>query len=338
VKHGANIYKYAKKLGCHSGEIIDFSSNINLYRPEISLKITPSLLATYPDSNYTELKRIIASNYGLKKSQIALFNGATSAIFELFRMLKQKNVFLYAPLYGEYEKAAFQTKKNIYKINRISEIEEEVEEKSIVVFVNPATPEGTHYNLEKLFSYWVEQKCTIILDESFIEFEALASLKEKIKEYKKLYIIQSFSKFYASAGIRVGAIFSQKQNIAKLQTPLWNISALDELFLKQRLSDEAFKEETKKLHLKQKKELFTILENSQIFEEVVKSGANFILAYTPKGKELFKYLLEQKILIRLCGSFDYLDNNWIRFGVKATKEHQKLQEALESFYEKISLS
>jgi len=326
--HGANIYKYAKVAGCKPEEIIDFSSNINLYQPEYACNFTKESISRYANSDYPELKDAISSRYAIKKSQIALYNGATSAIYALIASLKAKSITLYAPLYGEYEKAALESKKDIYKINRITSLEDEVKKGSIVVFVNPSTPEGTYYELEELLIEWMKKKCTIIIDESFLEFEELKSCKKYIDIYKKLYIIQSFSKFYSCAGVRVGAIFSSKKNIAKLQTPPWNISSLDAEFLQERLLDEEFYSESLKLHKKQKAELLSILEESQLFEEIVESDTNFILTKALKDKDIFNNLLKNRILVRSCESFDYLDENWLRFAVKDSLSHQKLQEAL----------
>ena len=329
MKHGANIYKYAKRIECEPQELIDFSSNINLYQPEINFSLSSKEVAKYPDSEYKDFRGFLAQKYELKKSQIALFCGATTAIYELFSSLKRKNVFLYAPLYGEYEKAALAAKKNIYKINRIEDETQAPLDDSIVVFVNPSTPEGTYYkNIKELMSSWMELECTIILDESFLEFEELESMREEINNYKRLYIIQSFSKFYSCAGVRVGAIFSNKNNIQKLQTPLWHLSSLDVNFLKQRLADESFAKKSRELHKAQKEELNNILTESKLFTEIVESDSNFILAYTPNGEELWEKLLEKKILVRKCASFDYLNNNWLRFAVKDDISHTALKEAL----------
>jgi len=331
MKHGANIYKYASQLGCSSNEIIDFSSNINSYHPNITLTPTSDMLVRYGDTTYSDLRESIQNKYQIKKNQIALYNGATSAIFGLLESLKKKRVTLYAPLYGEYEKASLQTNKHITKINRFKNIYKKPKKDSIVIFVNPSTPDGKYYDLKKLFTLWREQNCTVILDESFLEFENLKSFRAEIKSYKKLYIIQSFSKFYSCAGVRIGAIFSNKQNIKKLQTPMWNLSSFDVAFLTQRLRDSEFDTKSKKLHKKNKKVLVKILEDSKLFDTIYKSDSNFILTKSAKSKEIFKHLLQKKILLRTCDSFDYLGNNHLRFGVKDSELHNKLINAIESF-------
>ncbi len=312
-------------------EIIDFSSCINLYQPEELVSVTNADISRYPDNSYEDFKEIIAKNYEINPNKIALFNGATAGIYELFRKLKKKNIFLYAPLYGEYENAAIEAKKNIYLINRITELEDEPNENTIVVFVNPSTPEGTYYDLEELMKTWMKLNCIIVLDESFLEFEELKSQREKINTYKKLYIVQSFSSFYSSAGVRVGAIFSHEKNIKNLQTQPWQVSSLDESFLSLRLADEAFKVQTREAHTKQKAELISILESSELFDEIVESDANFILTHSQNGEAIFKHLLEEKILVRTCGSFDYMSDDWLRFAVKDAVSQKKLAESLQNF-------
>jgi len=331
MKHGANIYKYAKKCNCSIDEIVDFSSNINLYEPQENITIATETIHRYADSNYSSLKEVIAKNYDIQSDEIALYNGATAAIYALIKSLKRKDVFLYAPLFGEYERACREAKKHIYKINRITDEESEPTEDSVVIFVNPSTPEGAYSDLSTLFEMWVQKECVIIIDESFLEFEALPSIRKKIKEYKKLYIIQSFSKFYSCGGVRVGAIFANKKSIKKLSQPLWNLSSFDVAFLEQRLSDSAFKERSRALHQIQKQSLWKILEGSKLFEEIVESDANFILTYSSQGEALFKHLLKDKILVRKCGSFDYLSNNWLRFALKDKEANSRLNVSLETF-------
>jgi len=331
MKHGANIYKYAKQIGCRSDEIIDFSSNINLYQPQTMPNVTNADISKYADSNYKIFKKIVAQNYGVAKSQIALFNGATAGIYALLHQLKQKKVVLYAPLYGEYEKAARQSKKDIYKINRLQNIDAKVAKNSIVIFVNPSTPDGKFYKLHELFLYWKKQKCTIILDESFLEFENHPSLRKMINEYEKLYIVQSFSKFYSCAGVRIGAIFSHEKSLKKLKIPLWNISSLDVAFLQERLQDKVFYKRSLRLHSKQKQELFDILNKSKLFEEIMQSDTNFILTKSSKAEQIFSYLLKHNILTRTCDSFDFLSHKYLRFAVKDKHSHAELKKIFRSF-------
>ncbi len=77
----------------------------------ITITQTSDMLVKYGDGSYSKLKKIIVKNYSIKKSQIVLYDRATSTIYELLKSLKQKRVYLYAPLYEEYEKALHIRKK-----------------------------------------------------------------------------------------------------------------------------------------------------------------------------------------------------------------------------------
>ena len=330
MRHGANIYKYAKKLGCHHNEILDFSSNVNMYHPDINITPTQDILVKYGDSTYTDLKKTITTKYPVQKNQIALYNGATSAIFELFKTLHTPRVYLYAPLYGEYEKAIPKDAK-IIKINRFKNFMKKPKKNATVVFVNPSTPDGQYYDLKKLFKLWEKQNCTIVIDESFLDFEMHKSMINQINNYKKLYIIKSFTKFYSCAGVRIGALFSNKKNVKRLELPLWNLSSFDVHFLTQRIQDSSFSKQSHKLHTIQKKELKSILEKSGLFDKVFTSDSNFIMVKSKKAKKLFQSLLERKILVRTCESFDFLDNKYLRFGVKNRYMHATLKKAFEEF-------
>jgi len=319
MKHGANIYKYK-----NPSSIIDFSSNINLHNPKNNFTLSRKKVQRYSDTTYKKLKKTINKNYNLKTSQIALYNGATTAIVELIKHLENQHIYLYAPLYGEYENATKLTNKKLHKINRFKNLYKKVKKHSIVVFVNPSTPDGKYYNLNKLFKMWKKQKATVILDESFLEFENLQSYLPKLKTYKKLYIIHSFSKFYSCAGVRIGAIFSNKKNIDKLKQPIWNLSTFDVEFLTQRLNNKKFKNKTLKKHKKAKNQLFKVLNNSKHIKKIIPSDTNFFLTKVKKPNKLFKKLLQQNILVRKCESFDFLNKHYFRFAVKKLKNIENL--------------
>lgn len=327
-KHGGDIYTMAKKLQCRPEEIIDFSANINTVVPTVALPLSETLIERYGDPHYRDLKKSIAKKYALKKSQITLFNGASSAIFELFRVLSPKHTYLYVPLYGEYVKASEHFSQNTHTINRLKREMPLPKKGATVVFVNPSTPDGRYYDLEDLFALWKQKKCTIIIDESFLEFTNKPSLKAEIKAYKKLYIIHSFTKFYACAGLRVGAIFTHKKNSAQFLQPAWPLSSFDTAYLTRLL--EVPYHQTQSL-LKQQtlhKILYTILKESALFTKIYNSDANFILAHSKHAKKIYKTLYAQKILVRNCDNFQGLSKNHLRFAVKSKQDLQLLQKAL----------
>ena len=229
--HGGNIIAFAKEIGCEISEVIDLSSNINFVKPKIEIDFNSLNISPYP--NYNKLEKAIAKLYNIETTELELFNGATTAIYTLFRELKLKECVLYAPCYGEYERSAKINGYTIYYINRFENIYKPVPKNALIIFVNPSTPDGNFYDIKRLMQHWINQECTILIDESFLDFTPYSSVTSYLKKYNKLYILKSMTKFYASAGIRIGALISCEKNIQvlKVKEPLWKISEFDSHYL-----------------------------------------------------------------------------------------------------------
>jgi len=319
-EHGGNIKAFSEKIGCKIDEVIDLSSNINFIKPKIDIDFNNLNISAYP--NYDELQSAIANLYGVKSSQLELFNGATIAIHSLFRLLNLKHCTLYAPLYLEYKKSAKSYGYEIELVNRWDNIYKEIKPKSLVIFVNPSTPDGKFYDLDRLIQQWIAKGCSILIDESFLDFTPYTSAIKYLKEYNKLYILKSMTKFYSSAGIRIGAVISTQTNIEaiKSQEPLWKISEFDSQYLQSALRDNSFSKKAKEINNKNRTELVNILKKSPYIEKVYDSTANFILVKLKNidAKAFQKKLISSKIMIRDCSNFDFLDNRFIRIAVKSS--------------------
>ena len=332
-EHGGDIQTFAQQLKCKQRKIIDLSSNINFIKPKTLINFNTLDISAYP--NYTKLYKKIAKNYKVKPKNIELFNGGSSAIFTLFRHLNLKKCTIYSPAYLEYKKAAIIHEYKIELINRFDDIYKEVEKNSFVVFVNPSTPDGMYYNLDRLMKQWISKKCTILIDESFLDFTNKSSAIKYLKEYDKLYILKSMTKFYSSAGIRMGTIISKKKNIKSLQQnePMWKLSQFDMSYLLQVLGNKNFIKKTIQINKENKKELIYTLKKSSVIEEVYPSFANYVLVKLKKidASTLQEKLKAHKIMIRDCSNFDFLDDSYVRIAVKNRKSITQLKMALKEF-------
>ncbi len=329
-EHGGDIYNFAKELACGVDEVIDLSSNINFLTPKIDMDLKDIDLAPYPD--YTTLYENLAKRYGVKVEQIELFNGATSAIDALFYILKPSRVTLYAPIYLEYKRSSQKYDYRCELINRFENLYQDVTKDSLVVFVNPSTPDGVYYDLDRLMRRWKELNCTILVDESFLDFSYGESALRYLNEYPKLYILKSMTKIYSCAGVRIGAVVSQKENIKRVSStqPLWRLSAFDSYYLQKALKDSEFIEKSRQINDSQKRLFIELLEKFPFIEEVLPSFANFILVKLKNidAKEFQEALKEYKILIRDCSNFDFLDKHYVRIAIKSDRALKRLEEAL----------
>lgn len=329
--HGGGVGDFAREIDCNEKEVIDLSSNINFLKPKIEIDFNSLEISSYP--TYEKLYKEIANNYQVNIDELELFNGGSSAIFSFFRFLNLKYCTIYSPAYLEYKKASLIFSYEVRLINRFENIYLPVKENSLVVFVNPSTPDGKYYEFKKLFSHWINRNCTILIDESFLDFCEKKSMTEYINKYEKLYILKSMTKFYSSAGVRVGAIISNKNNIKKMtqSEALWKLSVFDSYYLQHSLKDKNFKTISKAVNIKNKIELENILKDSIFVEYVYESVANFILVKLKniKAKEFQNKLKPYKILIRDCSNFDFLDDSFIRVAVKSAKINKIFKKALE---------
>jgi len=328
-QHGGNITAFAQNINCSIDEVIDLSSNINVVKPHISIDFNTLNISAYP--NYDKLKKAIAQLYNVDTSEIELFNGATTAIYTIFREVNLNHCTLYAPLYLEYQKSATLNRYKIEYINRFDNIYKEVKENSLVIFVNPSTPDGNFYNIDKLIEIWIEKKCTILIDESFLDFTPFKSTIKYLKSYNKLYILKSMTKFYSSAGIRIGVLISNNKNIKNIQKqePLWKISQFDSHYLQSALKDKNFIKTSNKINATNKIYLTKLLKNSLLIDKVYPSDANFIMAKLHKisAEEFQEKLLPYKTMIRDCSNFKFLDDSFIRIAIK-NKEKLKILEKI----------
>ncbi len=333
-KHGGNVYEFAERNGIKVNEVIDFSSNVNFVKPSSVKSFDESLLYSYPDIRYTDLTNVIRNKLNLKaNTDFELFNGSSSGIFSLFRYIQPTKCILYAPIYLEYKRITTLYASNTFLINRFTDIEAEVEADSFVIFVNPSTPDGTLYKLDKYIEHWSSKNCTILIDESFMDFTEQESLIPLVEKYKNLYILKSFTKTYGSAGIRIGAVIGNQNNISGLRQfePPWKISTFDSYYLIEAMKDPLFYEEFKKQHNDNKTLLGNFLKHSRLVEKLYNSSVNFFLVKLRHhtAEEMQKLLTPYNILIRNCYNFDYLDNSHIRLSVKDKQSINKLISSLE---------
>ena len=324
-KHGGDITNFAKKIGCSIDEIIDLSSNINFIKPRVDIDIQN--ISSYP--NYDILYKTIAKEYGVNIDELELFNGATSAIYSLFREFNLDRCTLFAPIYLEYKKASLINGYSIEYINRLLHMRYNIIPNSLVIFVNPSTPDGKFYNIDSLIKECRDKNCTLLIDESFLDFTTFQSAVKYIKSYDRLYILKSMTKFYGSAGIRVGGVISNSENIVRLREkePIWKISEFDSRYIIESLKDKTFKKRVRDSNNRDK--LIEVLKQSRYINKIYTSSVNFLLVkLNIDAKEFQNLLIPYKIMVRDCSNFDFLDSSFVRIAVKDDFSIERLKEAI----------
>ncbi|MGR8941747.1 MAG: aminotransferase class I/II-fold pyridoxal phosphate-dependent enzyme [Gammaproteobacteria bacterium] len=336
MKHGGNIYQFARHIGCTPEQVLDFSANINPEQAVDPAFLLPLQLGPYADPDYTVLKQALKSRYPHPAGvEMEVFNGASAAIFALLRRLSPRDLVLYAPLYVEYAKIAEQLGCTLHYIDRFGGLSADIPRNSTVIFVNPSTPDGRLYAMDELLAKWRQANCTIIVDESFLDFCPADSVAEHIPQYDKLYLIKSLSKFYGCAGIRIGFILAAAHAIDAIKRfePAWKLSTFDMAYMRQALANGPYIEKTRRQTATRRERLHRVLADSGLFETIYPGQANFLLtrlAGAGDGYLLQEQLAPARILIRVCDNFFGLDNSHVRFAVKDELAIEKLAHALQA--------
>lgn len=330
--HGANVASFASSIGASESEIVDFSSNINFVKPDIKTDFGFDILYPYESSGYAPLRSAVQRRYGVSEGCFELFNGASSGIFSLFSFLSPDVVSLYAPIYAEYKKISEMLEAKTVIFNRLDGELKIPTKDSVAVFVNPSTPDGTLYDVSGFLDEWCSVSSAVIIDESFLDFTDGVSALGEVEKYKNLYVVKSMTKYYGAAGVRVGFVASNRQNIELLaaREPLWKLSSFDAWYLSEALKDTTFDTRSKTENTTNKALLGDILHGSGLFDKILPSSANYITArlQNMSAKELQNAISHSKILIRDCANFDGLGDRYVRFAVKKIDDLQRLKAAL----------
>ena len=328
--HGGQINLFAKELNCKVDEVIDLSSNINFIKPSLKIDLNMINVSSYPI--YDNLYEKIALKYKVDISNIELFNGGSNAIFALFNHLNLNHCTIYSPAYLEYKRACKVYKYEYDLINRFTQINRAVKKDSLIIFVNPSTPDGQFYNIEEYLEAWDKLNCTVLIDESFLDFTNFKSVLQYVNKYKKLYVLKSMTKFYSCAGVRCGILISSKKNIVKIkeQEPMWKLSQYDSCYLQNALEDEIFNKTSKVINIKNHLMLKNVLEKSKLFIKIFSSDCNFLLVKLKINNATYlqNHLKKYKIMIRDCANFDFLDDSYVRIAVKNEASIEILEKAL----------
>jgi len=248
LAHGGEVYALARRLGIAPENLLDFSSNANIFaRP-----ITESLLREarppfehYPDSACTELVRAISEHEGVEPERILPGNGAADLIWLAVQALAPRKALCIGPIFSEFVKAfkAFNIPFDIIATSPDKEFKPGTEEREriwesdadLVVLCTPNNPAAVTYDDPRGILAMLRAP-RLIIDNSYREFLYGTSAYEA-NHYKaylpyvrpgvSLFTLHSFTKFFCCPGIRLGYIMGDRLQLARMakRRSAWNIGS-----------------------------------------------------------------------------------------------------------------
>ena len=335
--HGGDVY---------DGEIrLDFSANTNPYGTPRGVLDAMSAVLTrvhqYPDPYCRELVKAISEFEGVPKDWILCGSGAAELIYSYCEALRPETAMELAPTFSEYalalERVGCRVERySLKKENHFSLTEEFLPvlariRPDVLFLCNPNNPTGQVIGLpllEKILNLCHRQGTALFVDECFLDLsDDGVSLKARLGEHPKLFLLKAFTKSYGMAGVRLGyCLCSDPALLEKMSHTVqpWNVSTLAQAAGVAALQERAFLQKTRALIPVERQWLKGQLEALGFW--VCPSRANYLLF---QGRpDLREQLRKQGIAIRGCGNYHGLEQGWYRIAVRLHEENERLIQAM----------
>jgi histidinol-phosphate aminotransferase len=297
----------------------------------------------YPDPLQWELKKKIAGIKATTAENILLGNGSDECIDLLIRAFcdpKKDNIIICPPTYGMYEVYAHINDVELREVPllpgfqlNLEGIEAAIDANTKLIFLcSPNNPTGNSLEREDVEIVLNNFEGIVVVDEAYINYSRYRSFITELKDYPNLVVMQTFSKAWGLAALRLGMNFASTGIIGVLNTikPPYNInSATQELALKalDKLEDvNAMITET----VKERGALVKALVGLPFVQKVYPSDANFVLVKMNNATAVYDYLKQQGIIVRNRSNVLQCDD-CLRITVGTEEQDQKLINALKAY-------
>ncbi|HPY27566.1 MAG TPA: histidinol-phosphate transaminase [Prolixibacteraceae bacterium] len=297
----------------------------------------------YPDPLQRKLKERIVVLKQVSPEAIFLGNGSDEPIDLLIRAFCEPaihNVLRMDPTYGMYEVAAGVNNVGVIRVPltgdyqlKASRLLAAVTPETRMIFLcSPNNPTGNALDPGEIVKVIRGFPGPVVLDEAYIDFAPGRSFLPRLAEFPNLVILQTFSKAWGMAGIRLGMAFADPEIIAvltKIKYP-YNVNILTQQAALAQLANPQEKEEWVAALLKERKKLATALSQLPQVEKVWPSDANFLLVKVKNARKVYEFLVRQGIVVRdrsgvtLCGES-------LRISVGKAEENELVIEKLQQY-------
>ncbi len=298
----------------------------------------------YPSSSQNKVKEAIATYKKINTNQVTLGNGSDELIDLLIRCFcepKLDNVVICEPTFGMFKvyaqlnnvailNAPLKQSNFLFDENLILKT---INKNSKLIFIcTPNNPTGTSISLEQLKTITANFNGIVVVDEAYIDFSEKASALTLIREFNNIIVLQTFSKAWGLAALRVGVGYSHSKVIETLNKvrPPFNINSNSQKLILKALKKSAIKDTLVASILKQKTYLKNELQQLPFIKNIIESDANYFLIEVTDAEKICEYLLQHSILISNRSSLFNCENK-IRISIGLEIENKKLINVLKQY-------
>ena len=258
----------------------------------------------------------------------------------LFVIPGKDEILIFPPTYGMYEVSAAindVTIKEVLLTNdfelNVPAIKKAINDKTKIIFIcSPNNPTGNSFNENEIEDLLNSFNGIVVIDEAYIDFSDKTSWLKKLNQYPNLVILQTLSKAWALAGLRIGMAFASAEIIQILNKikPPYNISAATQKLALQVLNDEEKAYQKIAIIKKEKAKLLEDLKAFDFIKKIYPSDTNFLLVKVNDATRLYKYLLTKNIVVRNRSNQPLCENS-LRITIGTPEENVSLLQALKSY-------
>jgi histidinol-phosphate aminotransferase len=303
----------------------------------------PSPFNRYPDPLQWQVKEKLSAIKKVDPKQIFLGNGSDEAIDLLIRAFCEPgkdSILITEPTYGMYSVCAEVNDVKVQKALLTPDFDLDLETfpkmfdatTKMLFLCSPNNPSGNLISREKIYQVLRKFYGIVVIDEAYIDFAESKSFVDELSLYPNLVVLQTFSKAWGLAGLRLGMAFASEYIIrilnkikypynVNIQTQQLALDALANAYKKDIWVDEI---------LRQRGQLVKRLKSLKQVEKVYRSDSNFVLVRVKDALGIYHYLMESKIIVR-DRSRVALCYNCLRITVGTPEENDKLINALQEY-------
>ena len=297
----------------------------------------------YPDPLQRDLKAMLSKVKGVPPENIFLGNGSDEAIDLVYRVFCEPgkdNVVSICPTYGMYQVCAdindvlfrpvllddhfqFDAAKLLAACDAHTKV---------IWLCSPNNPTGNSLNRDELLKVIETFQGIVVVDEAYIDFAQQLSLRHELATHPNLIILQTMSKAWASAAIRLGMAFASKEIIAifnKVKYP-YNVNLLTQRQAMEMLRDPFEIDKMVKMLLQERSRLIQAFLELPICQQIFPTDANFFLARVTDATKIYNYLVDRGIIVRNRSRIQ-LCNDCLRITIGTRSENNELLAALRQY-------
>lgn len=299
----------------------------------------------YPDPLQLKVKQRLTEIKGVPPQNIFLGNGSDEAIDILFRAFCNPgidNVITVPPTYGMYEVSANINDVEVRKIKltpdyqlNMEGIAEAIDEHTKIIFIcSPNNPTGNSIDRQDIETILANFNGLVVIDEAYINYSRQKTFIQELTEYANLVVLQTLSKAWGLAGLRIGMAFASQEIIEVFNKvkPPYNINEASQKLALEALQNVGLINDWIKQTIAEREKLVAELSLLSIVIKIYPSDANFILVKTTDPKGIYQFLVKNGIIVRDRSKVELCEGS-LRITVGKPEENKLLINALKNFQE-----